>query len=90
VAELPGIIEAAIRAQPKTRFDRAHFARFGDFALVYEAIYFVLDASYNVSMDIQQAINLQLLAEFKKHGLEFAYPTSKQLNVQLPAPDSAD
>ena len=90
VAELPGIIEAVIRAQPKTRFDRAHFARFGDFALVYEAIYFVLDAGYNVYMDIQQAINLQLLAEFEKHGLEFAYPTSKQLNVQLPAPDGAD
>jgi small-conductance mechanosensitive channel len=90
VAELPGIIEAAIRAQPKTRFDRAHFARFGDFALVYEAIYFVLDAAYNVSMDTQQAINLQLLAEFEKHGIEFAYPTSKQLNVQLRVPESAD
>jgi small-conductance mechanosensitive channel len=90
VAELPGIIEAVIRAQPKTRFDRAHFARFGDFALIYEAIYFVLDAGYNVYMDIQQAINLQLLAEFEKHGLEFAYPTSKQFNVRLSTPDGAD
>jgi small-conductance mechanosensitive channel len=90
VAELPGILEAVIRAQPKTRFDRAHFASFGDFSLVFEAVYFVLDANFNVYRDIQQAINLQLLAEFEKHGLEFAYPTSKQLNVRLPAPDGAD
>src|ERR687892_520628 len=42
------------------RFDRAHFARYGDFALIYEVVYWVLSADFNVSMDIQQRINLTL------------------------------
>lgn len=86
VGEIPGLIEQAIRAQPKTRFDRAHFASFGDYALVFEAVYFVLDAQYNTYMNIQQAINLRILDEFARRDIEFAYPTSKQWNVNLPAP----
>lgn len=86
VAEVPAIIEQAIRAQPKTRFDRAHLASFGASALVYEAVYFVLDPGFNLSMDIQQAVNLALIDEFAKRGIEFAYPTTKQLRVSLPAP----
>ncbi|MGH8242272.1 MAG: mechanosensitive ion channel family protein, partial [Steroidobacteraceae bacterium] len=86
VAEVPGIIEQAIRAQPKTRFDRAHFASLGASSLVYEAVYFVLDAGYNLSMDIQQAINLALIDEFARRGIAFAYPTVKQWRAELPQP----
>jgi small-conductance mechanosensitive channel len=81
VREVPALIEAAIRAQPKTRFDRAHFAGFGEYALKFEAVYFVLDAEYNTYMNIQQAINLQVLEEFSRRGIGFAYPTTKQYTV---------
>jgi len=81
VREVPALIEAAIRAQPKTRFDRSHFAGFGEYALKFEAVYYVLAAEYNVFMDIQQAINLQLMEEFGRRGIEFAYPTTKQFTV---------
>lgn len=81
VREVPALIEAAIRSQPKTRFDRSHFAGFGEYALNFEAVYFVLDAEYNLYMNIQQAINLQVMAEFSRRGIEFAYPTTKQFTV---------
>jgi small-conductance mechanosensitive channel len=84
VREVPGIIERAIRSQEKTRFDRAHFASFGDFALVFEAVYYVLDKEYGPYMDIQQAVNLQLVEEFAKRGIEFAYPTNRQFSIALP------
>jgi small-conductance mechanosensitive channel len=90
VAEVPRILEAAIRAQQDTRFDRAHFASYGNFSLDYEAVYYVLDAAYNKYMDVQQAINLHVFDEFARRGIEFAYPTAKHLNVQLPAPPAAD
>ncbi|HEX9707744.1 MAG TPA: mechanosensitive ion channel domain-containing protein [Steroidobacteraceae bacterium] len=86
VALVPRLIEEAIRAQPKTRFDRAHFANFGEFALIHEAVYFVLDAEYNTFMNIQQAINLRLMDEFAARGIKFAYPTTKQWTVSVPAP----
>ncbi|HKX99650.1 MAG TPA: mechanosensitive ion channel family protein [Steroidobacteraceae bacterium] len=81
VREVPRIIEAAIRAQGKTRFDRSHFASFGEYALNFEAVYFVLSAEYNDYMDIQQAINIRLMEEFAERGIEFAYPTTKQFTV---------
>lgn len=84
IAEVPKIIEQAIRAQRQARFDRAHFASHGDFALVYESAYFVLDPAYAVYMDVQQAINLRLHEEFARRGIEFAYPTARQFNVSLP------
>lgn len=72
---VPELIKRAVEAQPKARFDRAHFKTFGDSALEFEVVYFVLDADYNVYMDVQQAINLELMSAFARHGIEFAYPT---------------
>ena len=86
VAELPKIIEAAIRAEPKVRFERAHFARYGDYAFIFEAVYFVEDGDYRVFMDAQQSINLRLLEEFSRRGVTLAYPTSRSMAIQPPAP----
>ncbi len=72
---IPGFIRDIIEEIPETRFDRAHFAGFGDFSLNFEIVYFVLNSDYNRFMDIQQAINLALCERFDDEGIEFAYPT---------------
>jgi len=72
---IPAIIREAIQAQPNTRFDRAHFKTYGDFALLFEAVYFVLSPEYSVYMDIQQAVNLTIFRRFAAEKIEFAYPT---------------
>jgi small-conductance mechanosensitive channel len=74
VERVPGIVRRIIEAQPKTRFDRAHLKNIGEYALHFEVVYFVLDADYNVYMNIQQAINVALLRELPKNGAEFPYP----------------
>jgi small-conductance mechanosensitive channel len=70
---VPGIIEAAVRAQPKTQFDRSHLARHGDHSIVFETVYIVLDADFNLYRDIQQAINLQVHEQFAKQEISFAF-----------------
>ncbi len=72
---IPQLIRDTIEAQEQVRFDRAHFSRFGDSALEYEAVYWVLTSDYNVHMDIKQAILLRLVAQFAELGIDFAYPT---------------
>jgi small-conductance mechanosensitive channel len=72
---IPTIIREAVEAQEKTRFDRSHFAEYGDFSINFETVYYVLDPAYNLYMDIQQAINLKLHERFEAEGIEFAYPT---------------
>lgn len=72
---VPGMIREIIEAHDQARFDRAHFKSYGDFALIYEMVYFVKDPDYNVYMDTQQAINLEIYRRFEDEGIEFAYPT---------------
>jgi small-conductance mechanosensitive channel len=83
IRELPKIIEAAIRAEKGVRFDRAHFARYGDYALIFEATYVVETSDYTAFMDAQQAINLRLLDEFARRGVMLAYPTMRSLSFTV-------
>jgi small-conductance mechanosensitive channel len=73
--KIPGIIQSAIEAQGKTRFDRAHFKEFGAYSLNFEAVYYVLEPAYNVYMDRQQAINFAIHERFEEESIQFAYPS---------------
>lgn len=75
LATIPATIREIIDAQENTRFDRAHFKSYGDFALNFEIVYYVKVPEYNVYMDIQQAINFTIFRRFQEEGIEFAYPT---------------
>ncbi len=74
---IPVIIREAVEAQEKTRFDRSHFMKYGDYALLFETVFYVLSPDYNIYMDIQQAIYFNIHEHFEQEGIEFAYPTQK-------------
>jgi small-conductance mechanosensitive channel len=75
VAELGAVVRDIILAQKPVRFDRAHFMNFGSNSLDFEVVYYVLSADYNVYMDIQQQINLEIMRACASRNIEFAYPT---------------
>jgi small-conductance mechanosensitive channel len=75
ITAIPRMVGDIISAQPDTRFDRAHFQAFGESALRFEVVYFVLKTDYKIFMDIQQTINLELLHRFREEGIVFAHPT---------------
>lgn len=76
IQQIFGLMQGIIHEnEPKVRFDRAHFKGYGDSALLFEVVYYVLSPEYNQYMDIQQKINLALLRLLKDQGVEFAYPT---------------
>lgn len=75
LVKIPAIVQETIEAQPETRFGRAHFKEYGDFSLNFEIVYYMLTPDYGVFMDVQQAINLEILRRFTEEGIEFAYPT---------------
>ncbi|OIN91738.1 MAG: mechanosensitive ion channel protein MscS [Comamonadaceae bacterium CG1_02_60_18] len=72
---IPALIKQAVAAQDKVRFDRSHFKGLGAFSLDFETVYYVLSPDYGVYMDVQHAINLQLVRSFGEHKIEFAFPT---------------
>lgn len=77
--EIPTIVRRIIEKFDDTVFDRAHFFQFGEFALIFEVVYYVLSGNYNHYMDIQHRINIELMREFKARNISFAYPTQKIL-----------
>jgi len=75
IKAIPAILRAAVEKQQQVRFDRAHFKEYGDSSLLYEVVYIVQSADFNLYMDIQQQINFDILDRFQAEKIEFAFPT---------------
>jgi small-conductance mechanosensitive channel len=73
--EIPMLIADIIKAIPDTDFNRAHFTTFGEYSLLFDVVYYVTTSDYSRYMDIQQEINLKIVEEFEKRGIQFTYPT---------------
>jgi small-conductance mechanosensitive channel len=74
---IPPLVRDIVQKQTRTRFDRAHFQKFGDYALIFEVVYYVASPDYNLYMDIQQAINLAIYRSLEERGIALAYPTQR-------------
>jgi small-conductance mechanosensitive channel len=75
LAKLPTIIEQIVSAQSPVKFDRCHVSSFSESAIRIETVYYVLDPDYKKYMDVQQAINLEVLRRFAAEQVKFAFPS---------------
>ena len=80
--QIPQIIRQEIESKENTRFDRSHFMKYGDYALMFETVYYVLSPDYNIYMDIQQDIYFGIHERFEQAQIDFAYPTQKVFVAQ--------
>lgn len=83
--DIPQMLKEIVAKVPDTRFDRAHFTGFGDSALKFELVYFAQKLDYGAMMDMQQAVNLEILARFEREKIQFAFPTQTMRMVQTSA-----
>jgi small-conductance mechanosensitive channel len=74
---IPKVLETIVREQPNARFERCHLKVLGEYCLQFELSYFVLHPKINPLLDLQQAVNLRILEEFRRLGVEFAYPAQR-------------
>lgn len=81
IERIPGMLKEIIESVPHTRFDRAHFKSFGDWALIFECVYFSTVPDYNALMDAQQRVNLEIRRRFEKEGIEMAFPTQTVIHM---------
>lgn len=72
---IPDLVKHHIDEEERARFDRAHFKAFGESSLKFEVVYWVLDADFNVHMDVQQGLLFALVDEFRDRDIHFAFPT---------------
>lgn len=82
VAQVPALVEAAVRAQEGTRFVSCLLALLGRDALEFEVVYFVANRD---GIDIPRtidAVNRGIVGRFASSGIAFAYPTQRAITVQ--------
>ena len=73
--KIPEIIEGIIKEEKSARFDRCFFKEFGDFALIFDVVYYVSSGDYMDYARANQSIFLKIKEAFEKEGIDFAYPT---------------
>ncbi len=74
---IPKLLETIVREQANARFERCHLKVLGEYCLQFELSYFVQHPKINPLLDLQQAVNLRILEEFRRLGVEFAYPVQR-------------
>ena len=86
---IPTIIREVVSAQRLVRLDRTHLARLAESSIEFETVYYIATPEYNLYMDTQQTIVLELLRRFAAEGIEFAFPT-RTVFVKDPAAHTPD
>lgn len=90
--EITAMVNGIISSKEKVRLDRGHFSAFGESTFDFEFVYFVDSPDYNLFMDIQQSIYLEIVQAFEDGNISFANPTRtvwvKQIEKEgLPGPE---
>ncbi len=83
LAALTKSIEAIVNAQTPVKFDRCHVASIAESGIRVETVYYVLDPEYSVYMNVQQAINLEILKRLREGGIALATTSSVSILRQL-------
>lgn len=71
--EVPTIIKDIISARQDVVFDRAHLSKFTHLNIEFEVVYIILTSNYNMHMDMQQIVLMELYEELTQRGIEFAH-----------------
>jgi small-conductance mechanosensitive channel len=72
--KIPQLIKEIIGKNDDVIYDRGHFSGFGEYSLNFEFVYYVLSSDYNIYMNAQQRILLDIYRSFKKKEIDFALP----------------
>ncbi len=86
IEKVPQWVQSIVEKQSKLRFDRCHFAAYGSSSLDFELVFYVSDSEYNVYMDLQQIVLLDIFKKFTEERVEFAFPSQSIYVAKLPTP----
>ena len=77
IKEIVNDIQKIIDEHPKTNQDgKVRFLNFGASSLDIMVLYFVNGIDWGILVDTQQEINYKIIEIVKKHGSDFAFPTT--------------
>jgi small-conductance mechanosensitive channel len=69
---VPSVVAEIVKEAEGASLERVDLASFDNSSLNYNVVYVVSDSDYDRYMDIQQDINLKMMAEFERLGIHLA------------------
>lgn len=84
---IPGMIREAVESLENCRFDRSHFKGFGDSSLLFETVMWITQPDFNIFMEVQEKLNLEIMRRLQSEKIRFAFPT-RTLHIEGPGPQS--
>jgi small-conductance mechanosensitive channel len=72
--KVPDLVRSLMTGMPSVTLDRVHLHALAKESVDFEVVYYIENQDYNLFMDVQQTINLQLKRTFEKLGVELAAP----------------
>ena len=88
VRKVPTLVREAIEAAADARFVSCYLADIGQYALEFEAVYFIANRGGNIPRTTD-AVNHGILERFAAAGITLAYPTSRQFSLSADAAEAA-
>ena len=79
VKKIPTIIKKVINSQKLCTTWGVFFRKYGDFAMIYEVIYYISTGDFETYLNTHHKINERLKAEFEKEKIKLPYPTQEIL-----------
>jgi len=73
--KIPNMISKIIESMELVELDMVYFRKFGDFGLIFEAVYYMKTADYSKYLEIQQKINFAIVEAFEKDEIKMSLPT---------------
>ena len=73
--KIPAMIKNIIEKTDEIVFDRGNLSEFGDSSIDFEFVYYVQSGDYNIHMKEKEEVFINVVEQFEKEGIEFAYPT---------------
>lgn len=83
IESIPVMVKEVIDSLDNCRFDRSHFKGFGDSALLFETVMWITQPDFNIFMDVQQQLSLEIMRRLESNSIRFAFPT-RTLHIEGP------
>lgn len=80
---VPGVLTEMMQRIDKVRVDRVNLVNFAESAYEYEVVLWVMSGEYKDYVEAMHKVNLGIIAEFQKLGVDFAFPT-RTVHVEVP------
>jgi len=79
LASIPTILEEIVTEKENTSFARAHFTTYGDFALIFDCVYFMDVPDFGAYSETLHSINMEIFKRFEEQNIVMPYPTQTVL-----------